>query len=69
MITGQNHELATLLLLEKLLRLGTGPHRTSVDAGYCIDAPMQICAGSTVRDQFGIDEDDWLAMPSYIERE
>lgn len=43
-----------------------GAKRTWVDAGYCIDAPELIAAGSTIRDEFGPDGGDWLVMPSMV---
>lgn len=71
MMTGQNPGLCMALLVEQWHRVGKSnyPRRAWIDAGYCIDAPIVIAAGSFVRDQFGPETDDWLPMESMIERE
>ena len=67
MMTGDNPGLAARLRLWQWDRIRKiSPHAwpsTWVDAGYCIDAPEIMAAGSTVRDVFGPDKDDWIVMP------
>lgn len=52
---------------------GRLPEYLSQDAfdmrGYCIDATDIVLCGSMVFDKFGPAPDDWLAMPSMVERE
>ena len=44
--------------------------RTWIEAGYCLDAPELIAAGSHERDVFDDDPDiGWLPMPTMVERE
>ena len=69
MMTGDNPGLAARLLMYQFDRIGRGGPKTWIDAGYCLDAPNTLAAGSTVRDEFGLDDDDWIEMPSYVERE
>lgn len=71
MVTGRNAGLSMTLMLEQYRLFGKdsrGMHPW-VDAGYCIDAPAIMAAGSMVRDEFGQDIGDWLAMESMTERE
>lgn len=69
MKTGDNTKLGIILLMENCRRGGEDCHKGYRDAAYSIDAPDCLAAGSHVRDQFGPEEDDWLAMPSMVERE
>lgn len=71
MITGRNTGLSMTLMLEQYRLFGKdsrGMHPW-VDAGYCIDAPEIMAAGSMVRDEFGPEVGNWLAMESMTERE
>ncbi len=38
-------------------------------AGYCLDAPDLLPAGSVVYERTGPEADDWIAMPSMFYRE
>lgn len=71
MMTGRNTGLSMTLVLEQYRRFGSESREMKawVDAGYCIDAPEIMAAGSMVRDEFGPEIDDWLAMESMIDRE
>lgn len=71
-MTGENTGLSVKLLMEHYRRTGNADEarRTWVEAGYCLDAPMLLAAGSHERDVFDDDPDlGWLAMPTMIERE
>lgn len=70
MATGENTKVSLLLLMEQIRR-GTveRPPRAWVEAGYCLDAPELLAAGSHRRDIVGDGEDDWLAMPTTVTRE
>lgn len=69
--TGENTRLSAMLLMEQYRRTGNADaaRRTWVEAGYCIDAPELIAAGSHERDIFGEGDEDWLAMPTAVQRE
>jgi hypothetical protein len=69
--TGENTRLSGILLMEQYRRTGNAnaARRTWVEAGYCLDAPELIAAGSHERDIFGDGEEDWLAMPTVVPRE
>jgi len=71
-VTGHNTGLSARLLIEDYRRQGAvltrAAHKMWVDAGYCIDAPELIAAGSHERDIFGDGPDDWLPMPTPVER-
>jgi hypothetical protein len=69
MMTGDNPGLAARLLMYQFDRIGRGGPKTWIDAGYCLDAPNTLAAGSTVRDEFGPGDDDWIEMSSYVDRE
>ena len=66
MVTGQNTGLSAALLMEQYRRnrLAIAAQHTWVEAGYCIDAPVLIAAGSHERDVFGDGDEDWLPMPT-----
>lgn len=68
MMTGQHPSLSMTLMLALYDHDMDGAKKTWVDAGYCIDAPEILAAGSMERDEFGPNEDDWLAMPTMVER-
>ena len=68
-MTGDNPGLAARLLMYQFDRIGRGGPKTWIDAGYCLDAPNTLAAGSTVRDEFGPGDDDWIEMSSYVDRE
>ena len=69
--TGENTRLSAILLMEQYRRTGNADaaRRTWMEAGYCLDAPELIAAGSHERDIFGDSEEDWLPMPTVIPRE
>ena len=69
--TGENTRLSAMLLMEQYRRTGNADsaRRTWVEAGYCLDAPELLAAGSHERDIFGDGDEDWLAMPTAIPRE
>jgi len=70
--TGENTGLSVKLLMEHYHRTGNADEarRTWIEAGYCLDAPGLLAAGSHERDVFDADPDiGWLAMPTVIERE
>lgn len=71
MVTGQNTGLSAALLMEQYRRnrLAIAAQHTWVEAGYCIDAPVLIAAGSHERDVFGDGDEDWLPMPTSALRE
>lgn len=71
MATGENTRLSAMLLMEQYRRnpLADAARHTWVEAGYCIDAPGLIAAGSHERDIFGDGPEDWLPMPTTIPRE
>ena len=71
MVTGRNTGLSMTLMLEQYRLFGKDSRemRPWVDAGYCIDAPAIMAAGSMVREEFGPELDNWLAMESMTERE
>lgn len=67
-VTGDNQSLAIELLMERLRRNESrGP--AWVEAGYCLDAPTLIAAGSVERDEFGYRRNDWIPLPTFVERE
>ena len=70
MLTGQNTGLSAALLMEQYRRTGSAnaSRRTWVEAGYCLDAPELIAAGSHERDVFGDGDKDWLPMPTMVLR-
>jgi len=71
MVTGRNTGLSMTLMLDQYRMFGKDSRGMQpwVDAGYCIDAPAIMAAGSMVRDEFGPAIDDWLGMESMVERE
>lgn len=71
-MTGENTGLSAKLLMEHYRRTGNADEarRTWVEAGYCLDAPPLLAAGSHERDVFDDDPElGWLPMPTMIERE
>ncbi len=69
--TGQNTGLSARLLMEQYRRTGdcSAARCTWVEAGYCLDAPELLAAGSHERDIFDDDPElGWLPMPTMIER-
>lgn len=36
---------------------------------YCLDAPDTLLCGSVAYDEFGPEPDDWLAMPTTVQRD
>lgn len=70
--TGENTGLSVKLLMEHYRRTGNADEarRTWVEAGYCLDAPVLLAAGSHERDVFDEDPElGWLPMPTMIGRE
>lgn len=68
MLTGQNPSLNMTLMLALFDHDREGARHSWVTAGYCIDAPEILAAGSMERDQFGPEPDDFLAMPTMVDR-
>jgi hypothetical protein len=82
MITGSNPGLLVALILQHIHRAKEFGRPSSIlddvipcgeklwiDAGYSIDAPVVMAAGSTIQDIFGPDPDDVVVGPSLISRE
>jgi hypothetical protein len=69
-MTGENLSLGARLLMVAWGRTGDRvlSRQSFIDAGYCIDAPSIIPAGSHERDVFGTEDDDWVAVPTFIDR-
>lgn len=69
MMTGENEKVSFLLLMEQIRRgVVERLPKAWVEAGYCLDAPELIAAGSHERDIFGDGQDDWLPMPTTVAR-
>lgn len=71
--TGNNISLAAWLLLEQCRRFGfkRQPYPAWVEAGFCIDAPCLMAAGSHFKDVIGDDDSEQmvLSMPTTVGRE
>lgn len=68
-MTGRNPKLAAQLLICQFGRIGKGGPKTWIDAGYCIDAPNMLAAGSTARYQSDQrDNSDWYDVPTLVYR-
>ena len=66
-MTGDNGPLFGRLLVEQIRR-GIKDEPAWVTAGYCIDAPSEIPAGSTERYEFGPHKDEWVACETSTPR-
>ena len=66
MMTGDNPGLAARLNIEFFKRSGTGfvENKLWFEAGYCIDAPELLAAGSTYWDIYGFDAPTWAHRES-----
>lgn len=64
-MTGDNQGLSARLNIEFFKRVGTGfmENKLWFEAGYCIDAPDILPAGSTCWDIYGFD------MPTFANRD
>ncbi len=59
MHTGSNPGLSMKLMIHLYDFDPIGAKQSWVDAGYCIDAPDLLAAGSTYWDEYGFDAQTW----------